>query len=104
MGVRIKGMNNKGDIIGDIVPEYVPASLKEDMAIEREINSQTNGYSKDKSIRKIASIDPAVLYNYAMLKNIPPTQHNEYWSADNGRNLIRFLEEFPMFKLVDKPL
>jgi hypothetical protein len=104
MGVNIKGFNAKGDMVGDIVPEYIPKSLKEDMAIEREINSHTDGYSPDRSMRKIASIDQAVLYNYAMLKGIKPEKHAEYWAIDNGKNLIRFIEEFPAFKLVENPL
>ena len=103
MSVRVNSI--QGETINyDIQPEYVPASLKEDMKIERDINSLSNGYSPDKSLRKIASIDPGVLYNYAMLRSIKPEKHSEYWAADNGKNLIRFIKEFPAFKLVDKPL
>jgi len=106
MAVKIKSFdeNNSGKIIGDILPEYIPPSLKDDLAIEREINSRTDGYSPDKSMRKIASIDQSALYNYAMLNGIPPKKHADYWAENNSKNLIKFIEEFPMFKVVDKPL
>lgn len=104
MGVNIKGWNKKGDLIGDIVPEYVPPSLKNELEYAKEINSINNGYSKDKSFRKIGSIDPGAMYNYAMIKGVKPENHSAFWKEDNGKNLIAFLEEFPVYKVVDKPL
>jgi|ETNvirnome_6_100_1030635.scaffolds.fasta_scaffold174255_1 hypothetical protein len=103
MAINIKGIDSN-KIYGDVLPEYIPPSLEKDLAIEREINSESNGYTPDKSLRKIASVDPSAMYNYAMLKGIPSSKHGEYWDADNKKNLIRFIEEFPVFKVVDKPL
>ena len=101
MAVNFKKFDDE-KIVYDVLPEYIPKSLKKELAIEKEINSVTDGYSKDRSIRKIASIDPAALYNYAMLKGIPPNKHADYWAAENGKNLISFINEFPSFKVVDK--
>ena len=102
MAVNFRSTNN-GNLIGDILPEYIPPSLGKELSNERDINSITNGYSPERSFRKIASVDRAAMYNL-MVKGIPPQQHAEYWAVGNSKNLIRFIEEFPMFKLVDKPL
>ncbi len=104
MAINIKGFNEKGDIIGDVLPEYIPPSLIEEIKREKEINSITDGYSPDRTMRKIGSIPAEMYYNYPMYKGVPPTQHDEFWSADNGRNLITCLEEFPVLKTVENPL
>lgn len=103
MAVNIKDIDKEG-LHYDVLPEYIPPSLVEELREEREINSTTDGYSPDRTMRKIASIDPGVMYNYAMMNDIPPNQHAEYWAVDKGKNLLSFLEEFPVFKVVDKPL
>ena len=104
MAIKIRGFDGSGNMIGDVIPEYIPSSLKEELNVERQINSITDGYSPDKQFRKIGSIDPGVLYNYAMSKGIPNTRHSEFWAEDNGKNLLRVLNEFPVFKTVDKPI
>lgn len=104
MAVNLKGFDAKGDMIGDILPEYVSPTIIEDLSVARERNSINNGYSPDKTLRKVGSIPQAIYYNYPMYKGVPPDQHSEFWTADNGKNLISFLEEFPTFKLVEKPI
>lgn len=103
MAIRIESFD-EGVFKGSIEPEYIPPSLEKELTIERQINSVTDGYSPDKSLRKIGSIPQEFLYNYAMLKGIKPSKQGEFWAADNGKNLIKVLEEFKSFKVVDKPI
>ena len=103
MAINIKEIDQKG-LHYDTLPEYIPPSLKEDLRVERDINSLTDGYSPDRTMRKIASVDPGFMYNYAMMRGIPTHKHAEYWAVDNAKNLINLIKEFTVFKVVDKPL
>lgn len=103
MGIKVTGQVN-GKIKYDIVPEYVPETVIQDIERIRHDNELSNGYSKERTMRHIGSIPVGVMYNYAMCKGIPPKEHNNFYSKNNGKNLLALLEEFPVLKTVDKPL
>lgn len=104
MGIVMKGFNKKGELIGDKLPEYVPPQVIQELKDERAINSESNGYSKDRTMRKIGSIPIEIYLNEPIFDGCLPSQRDQWWSEDNGKNLIKVLEKYPQLKLVDKPL
>lgn len=86
------------------IPETIPSYTKDALKTLKSINSDVDGYTKGRNGRLIGTIPPEVLYNVAMLKGIPSHKHQEYWMADNGKNIRKFLKDknFEAFRMVDQ--
>jgi hypothetical protein len=95
--------NGDGKEVYDILPEEIPKAITTKIAHQRALNEESNGYNKSRSMRHIASVDFGIMYNWALHQGILPQQINEFYSANNCKNLMRLIKEFPdATKVVDK--
>ena len=104
MAVNIKEYNEyTNKITYDTIPEVIGNEkyLKKALEEFKKVNMETNGFGKSGNWRHIGKIPQEVFYNYAMFKGVPVNQHMEYFSADNGKNIKKLLEEFQTFRTVD---
>lgn len=97
-----KGINadkwviNRGDY--QIVPEEIDVNMAKSINSSLDDARSRKGWTKDKLGKLIGRIPYDILYNYAWARGIESNRQSEWYASDNGKNYIKLLDEFPMFK------
>jgi hypothetical protein len=101
MALDIKSWN-KDRIIYKVVPETISDAELTAYNNKNKEDSETAGWTKDRSLRKAGEIPMAFLYNYAISKGIKSTGMWEFFKADKFKEMKRLLNEFPEFRCGNK--
>ena len=101
MGISIQNLD-EDKVTYSLVPEYVPESSIDSFKEAKKENEAINGYSKNRTQRLIGRVPWEMMYNYALSKGIPSDRVNEFFTEDNGKNMVALLNEFPVLKMVSQ--
>ena len=98
----MKGINANAWVVDkgsyQIVPEEINTNMVKAIDASLKEARENKGWTKTREGKLLGRIPYDILYNYAWAHGIPSERQQDWYAEDKGKNYIKLLNEFPMFK------